>query len=77
MEKHVYQDGDILIYVGYDERSAGQTLVLDKREPWEYTGQDVWSVRDTRQGVFTEEYLQQEYAYVGNINEVDGVDVDD
>lgn len=77
MEKHVYKEGDILIYVGDDERFAGQTLVLDKVEPWEYTGQDVWSVRDTRQGVFTEDYLQQEYAYVGNINDAKEVDWND
>lgn len=77
MEKHVYKEGDILIYVGDDERFAGQTLVLDKVEPWEYTGQDVWSVRDVGQGVFTEDYLDEVYAYVGNIHELDGVDSDD
>ena len=77
MEKHVYQEGDILIYVGDDERFEGQTLVLLNIEPWDYGGQEVWNTMDAMQGVFTEEYLEECYKKVGNIHELDGVDSDD
>lgn len=79
MTEYKFTEGDILVYSGDDERFDGQTLVLRNIEPWEYYGQEeeVWNTMDAMQGVFTEGYLEQSYKKVGNIHELDGVDLDD
>lgn len=77
VEKQViFNEGDILLYAGSDERFEGQTLILKSLEPWELDDISVWKTLDGRQGVFSEDYLSENYKKIGNIHDVDGGDVD-
>lgn len=73
----LYHEGDILAYNGNDERFDGQILVLAEVSVWESFGTLLWKTRDAGQGSFTEDYLTENYVLIGNINEMDAMDVSD
>lgn len=60
-----YKKGDILIYVGDEDILKGKTIQLDTKEG------DWWDTVSNNDGVYNEDYLDNNYTFIKNVLETD------
>lgn len=64
-----YKKGDILIYVGNEDILKGKRIQLDTKEG------DWWDTVSNNDGVYNEDYLDDNYTFIKNVLETDTLQV--